>query len=86
MIRAWGEKRLEPKLKNHVDLVKLLGIADLKKGIEETAFVQSLKARWFSYIEHVVVYLRCYNLVGALIGFQFTTLILIYIFNSINIL
>ena len=55
MIRAWGEKRLEPKLKNHVDLVKLLGIADLKKGIEETTFVQSLKARWFSYIEHVVV-------------------------------
>ena len=75
MIRAWGEKRLEPKLKNHVDLVKLLGIADLKKGIEETAFVQSLKARWFSYIEHVVVYFRCYNLIGALIGFQFTTLI-----------
>ena len=44
MVRSWGEKRLEPKLKNHVDLVKLLGIADLKKGIEETTFVQSLKA------------------------------------------
>ena len=58
-----------------VALVKLLGIVDLKKGIEETAFVQSLKARWFSYIEHVVVYFRCYNLIGALIGFQFTTLI-----------
>ncbi|KAL7227173.1 hypothetical protein ACSBR1_022104 [Camellia fascicularis] len=25
-----GEKRLEPKLKNHVDLVELLGIADIK--------------------------------------------------------
>nr|POE98116.1 serine--trna ligase [Quercus suber] len=34
VIRAWGEKRLEPKLKNHVDLVKLLGIADLKKGAD----------------------------------------------------
>ncbi|XP_050273148.1 serine--tRNA ligase-like, partial [Quercus robur] len=34
VIRAWGEKRLEPKLKNHVDLIKLLGIADLKKGAD----------------------------------------------------
>lgn len=33
MIRAWGEKRVEKKLRNHVDLVELLGIADLKKGI-----------------------------------------------------
>lgn len=33
MIRTWGEKRVEPKLKNHVDLVELLGIADIKKGI-----------------------------------------------------
>ncbi|KAL7170640.1 hypothetical protein ACSBR2_035508 [Camellia fascicularis] len=32
IIRSWGEKRLEPKLKNHVDLVELLGIADIKKG------------------------------------------------------
>lgn len=32
VIRSWGEKRLEPKLKNHVDLVELLGIADTKKG------------------------------------------------------
>ncbi|XAR48710.1 Serine--tRNA ligase [Bertholletia excelsa] len=32
IIRSWGEKRLEPKLKNHVDLVELLGIADTKKG------------------------------------------------------
>jgi seryl-tRNA synthetase len=47
VIRSWGEKRLEPKLKNHVDLVELLGIADLKKGIKETTFVQSLKALWF---------------------------------------
>lgn len=30
--RCWGEKRSEPKLKNHVELVELLGIADLKKG------------------------------------------------------
>uniref|UniRef100_A0A2N9EUZ9 serine--tRNA ligase n=1 Tax=Fagus sylvatica TaxID=28930 RepID=A0A2N9EUZ9_FAGSY len=34
VIRSWGEKRLEPKLKNHVDLVELLGIADLKKGAD----------------------------------------------------
>ncbi|KAL3651432.1 hypothetical protein CASFOL_004434 [Castilleja foliolosa] len=32
IIRSWGEKRTEPKLKNHVELVELLGIADLKKG------------------------------------------------------
>ncbi|KAK3002406.1 hypothetical protein RJ639_021709 [Escallonia herrerae] len=32
VIRSWGEKRLEPKLKNHVELVELLGIADTKKG------------------------------------------------------
>lgn len=32
MVRSWGEKRVEPKLKNHVELVELLGIADLKKG------------------------------------------------------
>ncbi|KAL9318505.1 hypothetical protein ACSQ67_015022 [Phaseolus vulgaris] len=29
-----GEKRVEPKLKNHVDLVELLGIADTKKGAD----------------------------------------------------
>ncbi|XP_058760567.1 serine--tRNA ligase-like [Vicia villosa] len=34
VIRTWGEKRVEPKLKNHVDLVDLLGIADLKKGAD----------------------------------------------------
>ncbi|XP_008246480.1 PREDICTED: serine--tRNA ligase [Prunus mume] len=34
VIRSWGEKRMEPKLKNHVELVELLGIADLKKGAE----------------------------------------------------
>ncbi|KAL4637049.1 hypothetical protein ACB092_03G052600 [Castanea dentata] len=34
VVRSWGEKRLEPKLKNHVDLVELLGIADLKKGAD----------------------------------------------------
>ncbi|KAL6560642.1 hypothetical protein OROGR_004201 [Orobanche gracilis] len=32
IIRSWGEKRTEPNLKNHVELVELLGIADLKKG------------------------------------------------------
>ncbi|EYU19825.1 hypothetical protein ABFS82_06G084100 [Erythranthe guttata] len=32
VIRSWGEKRTEPNLKNHVDLVELLGIADIKKG------------------------------------------------------
>ncbi|XP_068340807.1 serine--tRNA ligase-like [Pyrus communis] len=34
VIRSWGDKRVEPKLKNHVELVELLGIADLKKGAE----------------------------------------------------
>ncbi|KAF3454459.1 hypothetical protein FNV43_RR04906 [Rhamnella rubrinervis] len=34
VIRSWGEKRVEPKLKNHVELVELLEIADLKKGTE----------------------------------------------------
>ncbi|KAG6430305.1 hypothetical protein SASPL_108369 [Salvia splendens] len=32
VIRSWGEKRMEPKLKDHVELVERLGIADLKKG------------------------------------------------------
>ncbi|XP_050892933.1 serine--tRNA ligase isoform X2 [Lathyrus oleraceus] len=34
VVRTWGEKRVEPKLKNHVDLVDLLGIANLKKGAD----------------------------------------------------
>ncbi|XP_022145958.1 serine--tRNA ligase [Momordica charantia] len=34
IIRSWGEKLVKPKLKNHVDLVELLGIADTKKGSE----------------------------------------------------
>lgn len=33
IIRQWGDKRTESGLKNHVELVKLLGIADLDKGI-----------------------------------------------------
>lgn len=33
IIRSWGPKRVAPKLKNHVELVELLGIADTKKGI-----------------------------------------------------
>ncbi|KAH7861067.1 hypothetical protein Vadar_021262 [Vaccinium darrowii] len=32
IIRSWGQKRVEPKLRNHVELVELLGIADTKKG------------------------------------------------------
>ncbi|KAL6521841.1 hypothetical protein OROGR_018410 [Orobanche gracilis] len=32
VVRAWGEKRTEPNLKNHVELVELLDIVDLKKG------------------------------------------------------
>ncbi|XP_009784692.1 serine--tRNA ligase-like [Nicotiana tabacum] len=32
IVRSWGEKRTEKGLKNHVDLVELLGIADIKKG------------------------------------------------------
>ncbi|XP_058760569.1 serine--tRNA ligase-like [Vicia villosa] len=34
VVRTWGDKRVEPKLKNHVDLVELLEIADFKKGAE----------------------------------------------------
>ncbi|KAJ6805476.1 serine--tRNA ligase [Iris pallida] len=32
VVRTVGERRQEEKLKNHVELVELLGIADLKKG------------------------------------------------------
>ncbi|XP_078430837.1 seryl-tRNA synthetase / serine-tRNA ligase [Wolffia australiana] len=32
VVRSWGERRLEDNLKNHVELVELLGIADLVKG------------------------------------------------------
>ncbi|EPS69221.1 hypothetical protein M569_05545, partial [Genlisea aurea] len=32
VIRSWGEKRTELKLKNHVDLVELLDVVDTKKG------------------------------------------------------
>ncbi|KAI3860029.1 hypothetical protein MKW92_028811 [Papaver armeniacum] len=32
VVRTWGVKRTEANLKNHVELVELLGIADLKKG------------------------------------------------------
>ena len=38
MVRTWGEKRSEPKLKNHVELVELLGIADLKRGMTMILF------------------------------------------------
>ncbi|RWW59678.1 hypothetical protein BHE74_00033372, partial [Ensete ventricosum] len=42
VIRTWGEKRTEGKLKNHVDLVKLLDIVDLEKGILLQYFFLSL--------------------------------------------
>ncbi|XP_062012196.1 serine--tRNA ligase-like [Rosa rugosa] len=32
VVRSWGENRVEPALKNHVELCKLLGIADFEKG------------------------------------------------------
>ncbi|KAL6531275.1 hypothetical protein OROHE_014344 [Orobanche hederae] len=32
VIKEWGEKRLEPNLKNHVDLCELLGIVDTETG------------------------------------------------------
>ncbi|PHT41359.1 Serine--tRNA ligase [Capsicum baccatum] len=32
IVRSWGERRTEKGLKNHVDLVEALGIADLTKG------------------------------------------------------
>ncbi|KAK4715850.1 hypothetical protein R3W88_014188 [Solanum pinnatisectum] len=32
IVRSWGKKRTEQGLKNHVDLVKDLGIADIAKG------------------------------------------------------
>ncbi|XP_031478544.1 serine--tRNA ligase [Nymphaea colorata] len=34
VIRTWGEKRTEANLRNHVELVQLLGIADLNKGAD----------------------------------------------------
>ena len=35
---------MEPKLKNHVELVELLGIADLKKAIKSSCdFIHKLK-------------------------------------------
>ncbi|PIA27914.1 hypothetical protein AQUCO_07400032v1 [Aquilegia coerulea] len=32
VVRSWGEKRMEPNLRNHFDLVKRLGIVDTLKG------------------------------------------------------
>ncbi|CAK9328368.1 unnamed protein product [Citrullus colocynthis] len=34
VIRSWGEKLMKPNLKNHVDLVELLELADTKRGSE----------------------------------------------------
>ncbi|XP_050237998.1 serine--tRNA ligase-like [Mercurialis annua] len=49
--RNWGEKRMEPNLKNHVELVELLGVAETKRGTHESrlgfysgfAFVQLIR-------------------------------------------
>lgn len=38
MVRSWGEKRTEGKLRNHVELVQLLGIADLIRGMGADKF------------------------------------------------
>ncbi|PON80144.1 Serine-tRNA ligase, type [Parasponia andersonii] len=32
VLRSWGKKRMEPKLRNHVELIKLTGIADTEIG------------------------------------------------------
>ncbi|KAL6873596.1 hypothetical protein ACP4OV_013678 [Aristida adscensionis] len=32
IVRTWGERRMEENLKNHVDLCRMLGIADSEKG------------------------------------------------------
>ncbi|KAM4116072.1 hypothetical protein ACJW30_02G023100 [Castanea mollissima] len=32
VIRCWGEKRMEPNLRNHVELMELTGIADTRKA------------------------------------------------------
>lgn len=34
VVRSWGEKRVGEKLRNHVELVQLLAIADLAKGAD----------------------------------------------------
>lgn len=54
MIRSWGEKRVEPKLKNHVELVELLGIADLKKGniLVQSSFLVDLF--WILFLFQVI--------------------------------
>ena len=47
MVRSWGEKRMEPKLKNHVDLVDLLELSDSKRGIH--LFILGAKAKVFLF-------------------------------------
>ncbi|KAF2310175.1 hypothetical protein GH714_007068 [Hevea brasiliensis] len=47
VIRVWGEKRSEPKLKNHVELVELLGIADTKKDFLEKRGCTALQTPFF---------------------------------------
>lgn len=38
VIRSWDEKQMQPRLKSHVQLVELLEIADVKRGINSTCF------------------------------------------------
>ena len=68
VIRTWGEKRLEPKLKNHVELVELLGIADIKKGnyIFQGYMLYSTKSEYIAYW-----FLRCVNSLFKLIWIRF---------------
>ncbi|PKI59745.1 hypothetical protein CRG98_019848 [Punica granatum] len=47
VIRTWGEKRVKAKLKNHVELIELLDIADMKKvdNEEQLEVQQTAKPR-----------------------------------------
>jgi hypothetical protein len=39
VVKKWGEERHEEKLYNHVDLIEMLGIADVDKGRCLTSFL-----------------------------------------------
>ncbi|KAM3707389.1 hypothetical protein ACB098_02G023100 [Castanea mollissima] len=39
VIRCWGEKRMEPNLRNHVELMELTGIADTRKVLLNQALI-----------------------------------------------
>lgn len=47
VIRSWGEKQMQPRLESHVQLVELLEIADLERGINSTC---NLKTNYVIYI------------------------------------